>query len=195
MESLGLTLDDVNVVNMEVSSANTAFKAGQGDVVGVWGPLVYSEDKKDLVMVSSDAWVKTGIVTNYVANPQAWEEKSEAITKWLEVCNMTGEWIQENMEEAAAYMTQMYEEDGYPSTDEENLKILQNNPFCSLEYDKDIVTMNEENTMSKMEQQTYDAMSVFVKMGNYTNEQLDELIKGDNFLAEPIENIVKAQNK
>lgn len=195
LESLGLTLDDVNVVNMEVSSANTAFKAGQGDVVGVWGPLVYSEDKKDLVMVSSDAWVKTGIVTNYVANPQAWEEKSEAITKWLEVCIMTGEWIQENMEEAAAYMTQMYEEDGYPSTDEENLKILQNNPFCSLEYDKDIVTMNEENTMSKMEQQTYDAMSVFVKMGNYTNEQLDELIKGDNFLAEPIENIVKAQNK
>lgn len=195
LESLGLTLDDVNVVNMEVSSANTAFKAGQGDVVGVWGPLVYSEDKKDLVMVSSDAWVKTGIVTNYVANPKAWEEKSEAIIKWLEVCIMAGEWIQENQEEAATYMTQMYEEDGYPSTDEENLKILQNNPFCSLEYDKDIVTMNEEGTMSKMAQQTYDAMSVFVKMGNYTEEQLNELTKGDNFLSEPVEDILAAQGK
>ena len=188
LESLGMTLDDVNVVNMEVSSANTAFKAGQGDVVGVWGPLVYSEDKADLVMVSSDAWVKTGIVTNYVANPKAWEEKEEAITKWLEVCIMTGEWIQEHQEEAAVYMTQMYEEDGYPSTDEENLKILQNNPFCSLEYDADIVTMNSDNTMIKMAQQTYDAMSVFVKMGNYTQEQL-ETLKDSNFLAEPVQSI------
>ena len=130
-----------------------------------------------------------------MANPEAWKEKAEAITKWLEVCIMTGEWIQENQEEAAAYMTQMYEEDGYPSTDEENLRILQNNPFCSLEYDKDIVTMNEEGTMNKMAQQTYDAMSVFVKMGNYTQEQLDELTKGDNFLAKPIEDIVAAQGK
>ncbi len=189
LESLGMTLDDVNVVNMEVSSANTAFKAGQGDVVGVWGPLVYSEDKADLVMVSSDAWVKTGIVTNYVANPKAWEEKEEAITKWLEVCIMTGEWIQEHQEEAAVYMTQMYEEDGYPSTDEENLKILQNNPFCSLEYDADIVTMNSDNTMIKMAQQTYDAMSVFVKMGNYTQEQLETLKDSGNFLAEPVQSI------
>ncbi len=189
LESLGLTLDDVNVVNMEVSSANTAFKAGQGDVVGVWGPLVYSEDKADLVMVSSDAWVKTGIVTNYVANPKAWEANEEAITKWLEVCIMTGEWIQEHQEEAAVYMTQMYEEDGYPSTDEENLKILQNNPFCSLEYDADIVTMNSDNTMNKMAQQTYDAMSVFVKMGNYTQEQLEALRDSGNFLTAPVERI------
>lgn len=86
-------------------------------------------------------------------------------------------------------MTQMYEEDGYPSTDEENLKILQNNPFCSLEYDADIVTMNSDNTMNKMAQQTYDAMSVFVKMGNYTQEQLEALRDSGNFLTAPVERI------
>ena len=186
LDSLGLTMDDVNVVNMDVASANTAFKAGEGDVVGVWGSLAYSEDKKDLVMVSSDAWVKTGIVTNYVATPKAWEEKKEAITKWLEVCIMTGEWIQEHPEESAAYMTQMYDEDGYPSTDEENLTILNNNPFCSLEYDQDIVQMNEEGTRNKMADQTCTAMEVFVKMENYTQEQLEEMQKSDNFLSEPV---------
>ena len=95
LENFGLTLDDVNVVNMDSSAANTAFLTGQGDVAGVSGPIVFADDKKDFVMVSSDAWAKTGIVTSFVAAPDAWKEKQEAITKWLEVVIMTNEWIEE----------------------------------------------------------------------------------------------------
>lgn len=192
LETLGLTLDDVNVVNMDVSSANTAFKAGQGDVVGVWGSLLYDEDKKDLVMVSSDAFVGTGIVTNYVATSQAWNNKQAAIEKWLEVTIMGGEWAEANMQEAAEMMVEMNEEDGFPSKVEDNFTILDNNPYATLEDSYNYYTRkNEDNSMLIAEAQIYDAMAVFVKMGNYQQEQLDNLLKGDNFLVEPITRIYK----
>lgn len=189
LENFGLTLDDVTVINMDSSAANTAFLTGQGDVAGVSGPLVFSDDKAEYVMVSSDAWAKTGIVTSFVAAPDAWSEKQEAITKWLEVVIMTNEWIQENQEEAATYLTKMYEEDGYPSTDEANLDLIVNNPLCSLEYEQDIITDNEDGVM-KMKQQTIEALKGYVAMGNYTQEQYDSIVNStDNFLPDAIEEI------
>ena len=189
LENFGLTLEDVNVVNMDSSAANTAFLTGQGDVAGISGPLVFSDDKEEFVMVSSDAWAKTGIVTSFVASPTAWEEKQEAITKWLEVVIMTNEWIAENQEEAAQYLTAMYEADGYPSTDEANLELIVNNPLCSLEYEKDIITQNEDGVM-KMKQQTIDALEGYVAMGNYTDEQYEAIVNStENFLTEAIEEI------
>ena len=189
LENFGLTLEDVNVVNMDSSAANTAFLTGQGDVAGVSGPIVFSDDKKDFVMISSDAWAKTGIVTSFVAAPSAWEKNQEAITKWLEVVIMTNEWIEENQEEAARYLTRMYEEDGYPSTDEANLDLIRNNPLCSLEYEMGIITDNEDGSM-KMKQQTLDALKGYVAMGNYTQEQFDSILgSASNFLSDAIEAI------
>ena len=189
MENFGLTLDDVTVINMDSSAANTAFLTGQGDVAGVSGPLVFSDDKADYVMVSSDAWAKTGIVTSFVAAPASWSEKQKAITKWLEVVIMTNEWIQQNQEQAAAYLTQMYQEDGYPSTDEANLDLIVNNPLCSLQYECDIITNNEDGMM-KMKQQTVEALKGYVAMGNYTQEQYDLIVNSDdNFLSDAIEEI------
>ncbi len=195
LENFGLTLDDVNVVNMDSSAANTAFLTGQGDVAGVSGPIVFADDKKDFVMVSSDAWAKTGIVTSFVAAPAAWEEKQEAITKWLEVVIMTNEWIEANQEEAAQYLTRMDEEDGYPSTDEANLDLIKNNPLCSLEYEADIITENEDGAM-KMKQQTLDALKGYVAMGNYTQEQFDSIADSTaTFLPDAIETIVARHSK
>ena len=102
---------------------------------------------------------------------------------------MTNEWIQENQEEAATYLTKMYEEDGYPSTDEANLDLIVNNPLCSLEYEQDIITDNEDGVM-KMKQQTIEALKGYVAMGNYTQEQYDSIVNStDNFLPDAIEEI------
>ena len=102
---------------------------------------------------------------------------------------MTNEWIAENQEEAAQYLTAMYEADGYPSTDEANLELIVNNPLCSLEYEKDIITQNEDGVM-KMKQQTIDALEGYVAMGNYTDEQYEAIVNStENFLTEAIEEI------
>ncbi|MGE5615175.1 MAG: ABC transporter substrate-binding protein [Bacillota bacterium] len=190
LDSLGLTLDDVNIINMDVSSANTAFLAGTGDVVGVWGSLLYTDDKKDLVMVANDAMVKTGIVTNYVATGEAWGKKREAIEKWLELCIMAGEWAEANLQKAAEMMVEMNADDGFPSKVEDCYTILDNNPYATLEDNYKYYTeKNEKGDMLIAEAQIYDAMSIFVKMGNYTEEQLNKLLAGDNFVGDPVKAI------
>lgn len=123
------------------------------------------------------------------------EGKQEAITKWLEVVIMTNEWIEENQEEAAQYLTRMYEEDGYPSTDEANLDLIKNNPLCSLEYETDIITESEDGTM-KMKQQTLNALKGYVAMGNYTQEQFESIADSTaNFLPDAIEAIAARRSK
>ena len=190
IQAFGLTMDEVNVVNMDIATANTAFMAGQGDVVGVWGPLLYDEDKKDLVMVSNDAWIKTGIVTNYMASTRGWENQKEAIEKWLEITIMAGEWVMENVQEAAEYMVAMNEEDGYTTTVEDSFKIIEDNPFATLEENYGYYTqMTDEGDMLIAESQVYNPTTVFVEMGNFTEEQLDKLLAGNNFLPDPIINI------
>lgn len=172
------------------TAANTAFMAGQGDVVGVWGPLLYDEDKKDLVMVSNDAWIKTGIVCNYMASTRGWENQKEAIEKWLEITIMAGEWAMENVQEAAEYMVAMNEEDGYTTTVEDSFKIIEDNPFVTLEENYGYYTqMTDEGDMLIAESQVYNPTTVFVEMGNFTEEQLDKILAGHNFLPDPIINI------
>ena len=196
LDAFGLDTKDVNLINMDIATANTAFLAGQGDVVGVWGPLLYNEDKKDLVMVSNDAWVKTGIVTNYIASADGWKEKQAAIEKWLEVTVMGGEWAMQNIEEAAQYMVDMNELDGYPTELEDNIGIIEDNPFATLEDNYNYYTQNsEDGKMLIAKAQAYNPMSVFVKMGKYSQEQLEALGAGDNFLPEPIINIYNRVNK
>ena len=190
IKAFGLTMDEMNVVNMDIATANTAFMVGQGDVLGVWGPLLYADDKKDLIMVSNDAWVKTGIVTNYMASSEGWKNKQNAIEKWLEITIMGGEWAMANMEEAAEFMVEMNEIDGYPTTVEDNFKIIEDNPFATLEENYNYFTqMTDEGDMLIAESQTYMPMSIFVEMGNFTGEQLGELLSGNNFLSDPIASI------
>ena len=89
----------------------------------------------------------------------------------------------------------MYEEDGYPSTDEANLDLIKNNPLCSLEYETDIITESEDGTM-KMKQQTLNALKGYVAMGNYTQEQFESIADSTaNFLPDAIEAIAARRSK
>ena len=128
--------------------------------------------------------------------PQACQQ--EALTVW----NVNPESLKTSLppitltqEEAAQYLTRMYEEDGYPSTDEANLDLIKNNPLCSLEYEADIITENEDGAM-KMKQQTLDALKGYVAMGNYTQEQFDSIADSTaTFLPDAIETIVARHSK
>lgn len=196
LQAFGLSTKDVNLINMDISSANTAFLAGQGDVLGVWGPLLYADDKKDLVMVSNDAWVKTGIVTNYVASAEGWGSKQAAIEKWLEVTIMGGEWAMQNVEEAAQYMVDMNEFDGFTTTLKDNKTIIEDNPFATLEDNYNYYTKKNDQGMFIAKSQIYNPMSVFVEMGKYSKEQLNGVGSSDaNFTGDPIIGIYNRVNK
>ncbi len=194
LEIFGLQLDDVTVVNMDVTSSNTAFKAGQGEVAGIWGPLIYSEDKADYIMASKAAWVDTGLVTDYVASQEGMNEKREAISKWMELNIKIGEWCNENKEEAAKYMTELGEIDGIESNVSDNIQLIEDNPYFTLEECYQAATENTaEGDMLVYVAQNYNPMKFFAEQGNYTEEDLQKLLSGnfDNALISEIYNRAK----
>lgn len=187
--SLGLTFDDVNAINMDVASASTAFKAGEGDVVGVWGSLLYDEafsgEDSEYVLVSSDKWLGSGLVTNYVASPRFMSDNEAAVEKWLELAFMGAQWCKDNLEEAAELFVEFDEGDGYTTAFETAYAIISENPYATLEENHGYYTTVEDGH-PVAENQIRTPMAGFVAMGNYTQDQFDQLFAGDNFIGDPV---------
>lgn len=189
LKAFGLNLSDVNVINMDIATTPVAFLAGQGDVGGVQGMQINDESLQtdEYVIVSSDQMLKCGLSLNYVATDSAWKEKQTAIEKWLELAVMAGTWANENQEETAQMMVDMFEIDGYETTPDYNFTMITENPFTSLDVNYQYFTEKTENGDAlQAEGQLYDAMTGYVEMGNYTQEQLDTLKAADSFQADPM---------
>lgn len=191
LKSFGLNLSDVEVVNMDVATIPTAFLAGEGDVGGIQGLTiqdpVFQGEESEYVMVSSDQLLQCGLPVNYVATARALEEKQQAVELWLELAMMAGEYANANQEEVAAMMVDMYAMDGYETKEEDNLVMIQDNPFISVADNYAYFTeKSEDGTMLEAEAQIYEAMQGYVEMGNYTADQLDALITGETFLPGPV---------
>ena len=194
LRSFGLNLSDVEVINMDIATIPTAFLAGEGDVGGIQGltiqdPVFQGEDS-EYVMVSSDQLLQCGLPVNYVATAQAMENKQQAVELWLELAMMAAEYANANPEEVAGMMVDMYALDGYETEAEDNLVLIQENPFIPVAENYGYFTEKSENgDMLQAEAMIYDAMQGYVEMGNYTQEQLGALITGTSFLADPVSQV------
>ena len=189
LKAFGLSLSDVKVINMDIATIPVAFLAGQGDVGGVQGMQISDESLQsdDYVIVSSDQMLECGLSINYVANPASWGSKQAAIEKWLELAVMAGSWANENQQETAEMMVDMFEIDGYETTIDYNLTMITENPFTSLDLNYQYFSeKTEDGSALQAEGQLYDAMVGYVEMGNYTQEQIDSIKAADSFQPEPI---------
>lgn len=198
LKSLGLSLEDVNIINMDIAAATTAFLAGEGDVAGVQGTMIFDEEYQkedsDYVMVASDQIVQSGLDVNYVATQKALETKPEAVETWLELAMMAGEWANANPDEAAEMITDLYAEDGYDTDLEANKKTLVENPFTSLADNYQYFTEKiEDGSRTIAEDNTFQAMEGYIEMGNYSQEQSDALFAAGNYNSSLIENIYGRQ--
>lgn len=85
LATMGLTEDDVTVVHMDVPSALTAYKAGEGDAVVLWDPQNYEAEELGWNVVGCLADTDEILPTIVVASKQFVENHPEAIVKFLEV--------------------------------------------------------------------------------------------------------------
>ena len=191
LRSFGLSLSDVDVVNMDIATIPTAFLAGEGDVGGIQGLTiqdpVFQGDDSEYVMVSSDQLLQCGLPVNYVATASALQNKQQAVELWLELALMAGKYANAHQDEVAQMMVDMYALDGYETKAEDNLVLIRDNPFITVTDNYTFFTeKDEEGSMLLAEAQIHDAMQGYVEMGNYTQDQLDKLITGTAFLPGPV---------
>lgn len=83
LDMLGLTEADVNIINMDVGQAYTAFKAGQGDIVTLWDPVSFSAEGEGWIRAAYGPDIPAYTPCVLVASQKAIDEKPEQVKTWL----------------------------------------------------------------------------------------------------------------
>lgn len=70
LDRVGLSLDDVTVTHMSPENTNTALRAGQCEIGGLWGTLSYGDILENFTPVISAGDVDVNIITQFAAPPR-----------------------------------------------------------------------------------------------------------------------------
>ena len=103
LDKLGLAFSDIQSVNMDIASALTAFKGGQGDGIAVWNAIACSAEDAGFVRVDDAGTLDITVFNGFMATPDALANKRDLVKLGWEVYYLTWQWCnesEENMQKA-----------------------------------------------------------------------------------------------
>jgi len=113
LEKFGLTVDDVTIINMDVATAQAAFRTGQGDGMGQWATLAGQAESDGYIRASGVRDAIPDIITcNMIASEKALASKMDLLAKAYELYFRTFEWMKDHYDESVAYFQETCEEEG-----------------------------------------------------------------------------------
>lgn len=121
LEGQGLTLGDVESVNMDVTTALTAFKGGQGDGLAVWSSTAFEAEDAGFIRIADSGTLDVIGGCGIVVTKDAMENKFDAIVKAWEVYYLTWQRFKqsdENYAKAEDYFFESCENEGTATTKE-----------------------------------------------------------------------------
>ena len=209
LQALGMTEADITITNMDVTNANTAFRANSGDVAGLWGQFGYASDFAEYadrnnagikyVKVADAADLGVVLYNTIVATPKAFndEKKKEAILKWMEMYYVTTEWVfanDENFQKACDLFASWDEEQGVKSTAETIATFWKKDYNLSLQEAYDSMTTKGADGLTVAEASHYNPMKFFVTIGKYTDANAQRLIQEGTFDTSYITEVLNRRN-
>jgi len=198
LADLGLSLNDVKVTHMDVSSANTALLAGKADIGGVWGAYAYGEAlNANYTKVMGAGDLETNISVTLVANPNSYADpaKKAAIAKFVELFYATTAWVYAdngaNLDKAAKYFTAISEESGVTSTEKANMTTLTHDTLYTLDEAYKMFNDKTADGLMPLYAGHRGPLAFYVNtIGNYTASDLANF-KVDNFDASIVNRLYK----
>jgi NitT/TauT family transport system substrate-binding protein len=129
LESVGLSIDDVEKVAMDPSTVVAAFSSKQVDAAGIWYPLISTIEQQvpDLnILAENEDFADTvSFPTAFVAGPKYVEENEETVSKVLGALREAIDYRAENMDEAIKLTAAMLQLDEKAvAADAKNVKIM-----------------------------------------------------------------------
>lgn len=167
LDLLGLTESDVTITNMDVAAAFTAFKAGQGDVVGTWTlNSVYAANEGYIVASSAKA---TGMEIPIIicASEKVMQDNPGLVEKFLKAYAEGAKYQQENQDEAAQIMADFNNENGFKTDKDSCYALIKTRTTDSY---ADQLKMFQDG---KIEQIVRENLDFFIKTGKYTEADWD----------------------
>ncbi|RCX20082.1 sulfonate transport system substrate-binding protein [Anaerobacterium chartisolvens] len=179
LDKLGLTVNDVKIVHMEVPQAFAAFKAGQGDIVALWSPINNNAPAEGWVKVSSGLATGEVMPTVIVASDKAIKERPDAVKKWLEEYFKACDKLNQDINVQAKFLLQMQTDNGIKNDEAGALKFVEDRPLPTLDYEAKIF----KGEYGKREVDTImeKIIDFFIEQGTIKAADKEKLLK-NNFI-------------
>ncbi len=115
LKEVGLGLDDITSINMDVSNALTAYNGGTGDGLGVWNVIAFGAEDAGHVRIGDAGTLGFTAPCGTVVLPEMLEAKRDLIETAVAVFHFTVEWLYESedhMEQATEWFLEHVESEG-----------------------------------------------------------------------------------
>ncbi|ONI39424.1 hypothetical protein AN639_03930 [Candidatus Epulonipiscium fishelsonii] len=180
LQHLGLTTDDVKLTHMEVPNINTALRAGQCEIGGLWTNYPYGSINENNTAIMKADDVGTVLVTALATSQHVIDEKPEALQKWMELYFAAVDWTyasEENLAQAIEWFMEWNEENGIPSVEEEIAAHMEYQKCYTLEENLEMFnTLSENGEYNKFMEYNVEPLKFYIEQGNYKPEDMDKFM-------------------
>lgn len=195
LKNVGLKLSDVTCLNMDISSALTAFLGGEGDGLMVWNAVAWSAEDAGLVEVGNSKNLNFDSPCGMLATTKAIKDKSELVTDAYIVFYKTVEWMysnQANFDKCVQYYLDDCTDQGIKcdkSVAERVMKTyappktLKDSINLFVKTGKDSASKYTKRDLLQAENDVLVGLDFFISQGTYTAAQRDKIL--DNHLVDP----------
>lgn len=198
LESLGLTEEDVNIINMENSTAVQAIQTGEGDVM--FSGANYTAmmlDNSDFVSVHSMEEMGSALSGSIICTSDYKENNADAIVKYLEGMLELNFWLadENNLDQASELYAELCtDEFGTVMTPEEAKVIIQMTGFKDMAFFEELCAVGDDG-MTGMQREWNAFYDIYVNIGLAEEADREKIINAvdSSLLAQAIENY-KANN-
>lgn len=189
-----LTLEDVNVMWMDMPTCNASFLAGEGDAATLTGSVCYAEDKSDYVIAATGPMCDLGLTTCMLASRDKIADPGykASMAAYLTACFEAVEWIKANPEKAEEYMIEWCEYCGQPCTPELAHVYLQADPHYTFDETYEMMNAKAENgeDYSAVEEKLLSILDFYIDCGNYLETDREKFLN-DHFTLDIIQEVKK----
>lgn len=192
LSNMGLTGNDVNLINMDVGQAYTAFKSGQGDVVNLWDPNSFTAENEGWVSVMYGPETNAVCPCVLVASQKAIEEKPEAIKAWLRAYFDVIQDESFTKEKLANTCYTFFNANDLEITEEESHLFAERKNFYDLETAYRMF-YDETDGQTLSEKYMYDIAKFFYDHGSYSEADYEKVTSGSLFYPDFIREIFEEQ--
>lgn len=116
LNTMGLTLADIESVNMDNANALTGFNGGTGDVLGCWNAIALAAEDAGHVRISDSGQLGIPMPCGTFAQQDMMDNHFDLLVTALTVFHKSVEWCYEspaNLEQAAAWYLEHCDEEGF----------------------------------------------------------------------------------
>lgn len=184
LSKLGLSGDDVTMMNMDASTAITAFKSNSGDLTQGDSAFYFNAEQEGWTSVLTGPSVDLYIPAAIMASDSILEESPETVEKWIRAYMKGVEYIIENPEEAAQMMVEFCEANGVATTLENSTRFVEMQYAEIPNAAEQVELFDTSSGESQLQNQLGLLMDEFISMGGYTEEVKESMLDSSNFISD-----------